>query len=322
VGCFLSLARWVALELACALLASAAAACTTRDEKPASSDSSSRGASAGPDTLSSRDRRDRDDFDDSILVRAPAQRIVSLSPATTEMLFALGAGPRLVGRTSWDLYPDSARLIPDVGNGLRPNVEAILATKPDLVVLYASNDNRDAARSFRAAGIATLSLKIDRIEHFRRAVLLLGAAVGDTVRARTVADSVTRTLDRVRVATAALKRPTVFWHVWDAPLITIGGGSYLSQLVDIAGGRNLYGDLPDPSPQITLEDLLARDVDVILAGPTSAPRLRTDPKWQSLAAVKAGRVLVIDTAVVGRPGIRLGEAATSIARLLHPGLTP
>ena len=260
-----------------------------------------------------------DDLGDTVVVGRTPRRIVSLNPATTEMLFALGAGARLVGRTHWDVYPDSARLVPDLGNGLQPNVEAVLATRPDLVVLYASEDNRAAARRFRAAGVGTVALKVDSIAEFRRAVLLLGQLVGDTARARTVADSVARTLAAVRAATAGLPRVSVFWHVWDAPLLTIGAGSYLNELVEIAGGRNVYRDLPSPSPQITLEDVVRRDPDVILAGPEGARRIQTDPAWRSLAAVRAGRVRLVDTAIVGRPSVRLGEAAVSLARLLHPG---
>src|SRR4051794_34200709 len=91
-----------------------------------------------------------DDFDDTLRAGAPAMRIVSLNPTTTEILFAIGAGSRLVGRTKWDSWPDSAKYVPDVGDALRPNVEAVLAKKPDLVLLYASNDNRTAAQQLRS----------------------------------------------------------------------------------------------------------------------------------------------------------------------------
>lgn len=250
---------------------------------------------------------------------APA-RIVSLNPTTTEILFAIGAGRRLVGRTHWDMWPDSARLVPDLGPGLRPNVEAVLAAKPDLVVLYASNDNRAAAEGLHAAGIGVLALKIDTIGDFRRAVRLLGAVTGERRRAATTIDTVMRTLTRVRAATSGLGRPTVFWHVWDAPIITIGGDSYMSELVEIAGGRNVYADLPGPSPPIALEDLVRRDPDVILAGPDGRNAIAHNPAWRAVEAVREGRVVVVDTNLVGRPSVRLGEAAVSLAELLHPGV--
>lgn len=249
-------------------------------------------------------------------------RIVSLAPATSEILFAIGAGTRVVGRTQWDLWPDSLRLVPSVGPGLRPNVEAVLARHPDLVVLYASADDRDAARQLTAAGVSVLALKVDRIDQFRRATLLLGRATGDSARARLTVDTVFATLGRVRTATAHLPHPTVFWHVWDAPLITIGAGSFLSELVTIAGGRNVYGDLPAPSPQVALEDVIRRDPDVILAGSAGAAHIMASPEWRAVGAVRRGKVLVVDTSLVGRPSVRLGEAAVSVARLLHPGLVP
>lgn len=249
-------------------------------------------------------------------------RIVSLSPATTELLFALGAGARVVGRTQWDSYPDSARAVTNVGPGLRPNVEAVLARRPDLVVLYASEDNRPAAARFAAAGVPVIALKVDRVDAFRRAARLLGITVGDSARAATVVDSVDRTLARVREATRTLSPPTVFWHVWDAPIYTIGAGSYLNELLEIAGGRNVYADLAAPSPQVALEDLVRRDPRYVLAGPEGAARIRASAPWQGVRAVREGRVLVVDTMLVGRPSVRLGEAAMSLARLLHPGALP
>jgi ABC-type Fe3+-hydroxamate transport system substrate-binding protein len=230
----------------------------------------------------------------------------------------MGAGARLVGRTHWDLYPDSARLVPDLGTGIRPNVEAVLGSRPDLVVLYASADNRTAALQLRKAGVNTVSLKIDLIRDFERAARILGLVLRDSARARVVSDSVLRTLDRVRAATRDLPRPTVFWHIWDAPLITIGRGSYMNELIDIAGGRNVYGDVDVPSPPVSIEDVLRRDPHYIITGPEGATKIRADKRWAAAPAVRAGRVLVVDTAVVGRPAVRLGEAAVALARALHP----
>ena len=262
-----------------------------------------------------------DDFGDSVRVGPPPNRIVSLSPATTEILFTLGAGPRLVGRTKYDLWPDSAKLVPSVGDGLRPNVEAVLAVHPDLVVIYASQDNRPAATRFRAAGVNTLALRGDHISEFRRVVQLLGATIGDSARAKTLADSVYHTLDSVRAVTRTLPKPSVFWHVWDAPVITIGGGSFMNDLVDIAGGRNVYADIKAPSGTVSLEDVSRRDPDVILAGPDGKHQIESDPRWRIVRAAREGRIFVVDTGVVARPSVRLGEAAVLIANLLHPGMS-
>ena len=261
----------------------------------------------------------RDDFGDPVSIAQPPSRIVSLNPATTEILFTLGAGSRLIGRTKYDLWPDSAKLIPELGDGIRPNVEAVLGTHPDLVILYASLDNRPAAARFRAAGVNTLSLKVDHISDFRRTVELLGAILRDSSRAKSVTDSVSRTLERVRSATAGLPRPSVFWHIWDAPLITVGSGSFMNELVDIAGARNVYADIKGPSAEISLENVARRNPDFILAGPIGKGQIDSDPRWRIVRAARDNKTLVVDTLLVARPSVRLGEAAVSLANLLHPG---
>ncbi len=257
-----------------------------------------------------------DDFGDTLRLAAPAARVVSLNPVLTEAMFALGADGRLVGRTRWDDAPPAVRRVADVGDGLQPNVEAVLATHPDLVVLYATAANRGAASAVRRAGVQTLTLRTDRVADFARALRALGLALGDTATALRVADSVSRSIHAVASLPPLQPPVSVFWHAWDVPLITIGAGSYLGELVTIAGARNVFGDLPQPSPQVTLESVVARHPDFVLVGPLTAGRLRGDPRWQSVAAVREGRMIVVDTALVGRPGVRMGEAAHALRALL------
>jgi ABC-type Fe3+-hydroxamate transport system substrate-binding protein len=261
-----------------------------------------------------------DDFDDTLQAGTPATRIVSLNPTTTEILFAIGAGSKLVGRTKWDSWPDSAKYIPDVGDALRPNIEAVLEKKPDLVLLYASNDNRTAARQLEASGIKVLAMKVDSIAEFERSTRVLGRLVGEEERARTVVDSVRATLERVRQATATLPRVSVFYHTWEKPIITIGKRSFLNELVEIAGGKNVYGDVEAVSPIVTMEDIVARNPDVILVGPPVDARLPKSAQWRILPAVRKGKVFAYDTMVVGRPSVTLGMAAVNLANLLHPGV--
>jgi len=264
---------------------------------------------------------ERDDFGDSVVVDAshrPA-RIVSLNPTTTEILFAIGAGSRVVGRSTYDVFPGEAKSVTDVGMPLRPNVEAVLAVHPDLVILYASADNRPATQRFQQAGVRTLALKIDSIAQFERDTRLLGRLTGDSALAYTLVDSVAATLDRVQAATKSLPRPTVFIPTWDRPLIAIGGGSFLSQLLDIAGARNIYEDVAAPSAVVTIEDVAKRAPDYVMTSPSAAPTIGTDPKWRALSAVRQKHVLVYDTLLVGRPSVTLGAAARSLADLLHPG---
>jgi iron complex transport system substrate-binding protein len=261
-----------------------------------------------------------DDFGDSVRLDRVPTRIVSLSPASTEILFALGAGRRLVGRTRWDTFPESALAVPDLGDGIRPNVEAILTARPDLVVIYASDENREAARALRAARIPVVALRLDRIADFARTTRLLGTLVGGDSRAQRVVDTVSRTLAKVAETTRSLDHPTAFLPAYQQPLLAIGAGSFLSELVEVAGGRNVFGDLTAPSPQVSFEEVLRRNPDVVMLSPSAAAELRAQARWRQLPAVRQGRVLIMDTLLIARPGPRLGEAATSLARLLHPGV--
>ena len=261
-----------------------------------------------------------DDFGDTLRIAVAPKRIVSLNPTTTELLFAIGAGSRVVGRTSYDVFPADVRNVPDLGQGLRPNVEAVLAARPDLVLLYASADNREAATRLRAAGIPTAAYRIDRIADMVRVTLILGRLAGDTAAARRTVDSVTTTLDRVRRATATLPHPSAFWPLWESPLLSVGHGSFLNELLEIAGARNVFDDLPQPSPAVSFEELLRRDPDVVIAGQSSKRRLEANAKFQTLRAVREHHVLVVDSTIATGPSTRVGASAVSLARLLHPGV--
>ena len=262
-----------------------------------------------------------DDFGDTLRLASAPTRIVSLNPTTTELLFAIGAGPRVVGRTTYDIFPAEVRAVPDLGPGLRPNVEAVLAAHPDLVLLYASADNRDAARRLRASGVPTAAYRIDRIADMERVTLVLGRLIGDSLAARRTVDSVRATLDRVRRATATLPHPSAFWPLWESPLLSVGGGSFLNELLEIAGGRNVFADLPQPSPTVSFEELLRRDPDVIIASAASNQRFAASDRFQTLRAVRQHHILVVDSTIATGPSSRVGASAMSLARALHPGVT-
>ncbi|MEP6765471.1 MAG: helical backbone metal receptor [Gemmatimonadaceae bacterium] len=295
-----------ALLLAVITATASAAACSSRDNAAASS--STAAAAADTDDFGARIARDS----------AVGARVISLVPAATEIIFAIGRGNRLVGRTTWDLYPDSARNVPSVGDGMRPNVEVVLAAKPTLVVIYASAENRAAAASFTKAGIAVLAIRVDRIADFERLAKTLGSMLGASDRATNVVDSVAGTLNNVRAAVAGTERPTVVWPLWDAPVLVVGSGSFLAELLEIAGGTNAFADLDKPSPEVSVEEIAHRNPALILASPLSAKRLAVSAKWQSVKAIHDKHLREIDTVLVGRPTVTLGMAAVSLAKLLHP----
>jgi ABC-type Fe3+-hydroxamate transport system substrate-binding protein len=285
-------------------------------------DASSRGAAPGSEPAARADGRPEmahDDFDAPLPSNAlDAARVVSLSPALTEIAFAIGAGDRLVGRTTWDDRPAAVRALPDVGAGIRPNVEAVLATRPTLVLLYASPENRAAAEALARAGVRTLALRTVTLADFRRSARMLGQVLGAPEAAAALVDSIDATLDAVRAAVAGAERPRVVWPSWDAPVMVVGQGSFEAELLEIAGADNVFADRPEPVATVTIEEIARRDPALLLVGPDRLGRLRGSPPWRAVRAVREDRLLPLDTAVIGRPGVAIGMAAVSLARALHP----
>ncbi|OLC68306.1 MAG: hypothetical protein AUH78_26245 [Gemmatimonadetes bacterium 13_1_40CM_4_69_8] len=289
--------RWAHRTHLVGLLTLAVAACAEK-ERPAS-----KGGIAVTDDAGRR-----------VTLAAPAQRIVSLLPSFTELLFAIGAGDRLVGRTAWCDYPPEALAVPSVGDGMPPNVEAVAARRPDLVVLYHSGQNVPAAEQFERLGIRTVLLDLNLLEDLGPAARRLGVL---TAR-RPAADSLARVMDSVASQPPAPSTRSLAFIVWDNPPIVIGAGSYLDRLATLAGARNVFHDISSPSAQVAIETIAARDPEfvAVLSDSTGAPRYAARPEWQVVRAVQRRRFLFLPGQLFGRPGPRVAEAVRELRRRL------
>lgn len=261
----------------------------------------------------------RDDAGYSFDSQRRYRRIVSLSPATTELLFDLGAGPLVVGRTRYCEDPPEVIRVPSVGEGFSPNVEAIAARRPDLVVFYHSSANQPAVERLRAMGIATLSLRIDRLADLSRAARLLGTATHQTRRADSLVERLEINLDSLRhQAMTTRYRPSVAIVVWDNPPIVIGSQSFLSEIAQLAGAENVFADLARPSATVNLETLAARDPDflVVFENGSGEGFLRR-PEWQAVRAVRERRVVRLSGSEFGHPSLRAPRAVRRLRELLN-----
>jgi ABC-type Fe3+-hydroxamate transport system substrate-binding protein len=296
--------RLLAVLVPC--LVAVAVACARTES--ASSDTASSGSVSSAPTRAPAAPADTDDFGAPLPTDARfAARVVSLNPAATEAIFTIGAQAHLVGRSRWDEQPAAAKAVPALGDGIRPNIEAVLAARPTLVVLYATAENRAAAAALQRAGGRTL-------------LQVLGRALGAEATAAVVSDSVRATLDRVRALTASQPRPRVVWPVWESPVLVIGAGSYLDELLTIAGADNAFHDLAAPSPGVSIEEIASRDPDLVAVSASRATAMAAMPAWRAVRAVREQHFLVHDPALTGRPSVVLGMAATQLARALHPAL--
>jgi ABC-type Fe3+-hydroxamate transport system substrate-binding protein len=244
---------------------------------------------------------------------APAQRVVSLLPSFTEILFAIGAGNQVVGRTQWCDYPPAALTVPSVGEGLPPNVEAVAARHPDLVVLYNSGVNVTAAHQLDRIGIRTVLVDLNRLEDLGPAARILGRLTGH----QREADSLASVMDTL-LHPPPPPSTTLAFVVWDDPPIIIGRGSYLDQLATQAGARNVFSDVTAPSAQVALETIVARDPHwiAVLSDSGKSPAFARRREWRVVPAVRDGRFLLLTGSLFGRPSPRSGQAIEQLRRML------
>ncbi len=258
---------------------------------------------------------------------AAPQRIISTAPSITEMLYALGLGGRVAAVTQYCHYPPEARQKPKIGTYLNPDLEAMLRARPDLIVTLESAPNvRDKLPALRTP---VLVLRNDTIAHILESMVILGERTGVAERAREQVAAIQSNLRRVEETTAKLPRRSVMFVVGRTPgtvqdLIVVGGGSYLGELLERAGGRNAFGDTRITYPKVSREEVLARRPEVIIDmgdmaetdAVTEAHKRSVVELWRKAAPWARTYAVASDVFVV--PGPRVAEAALELGRMIQP----
>ena len=241
-----------------------------------------------------------------VTMKALPQRIVSLAPSNTERLFAVGAWSTVVGVTTVDTYPPEVAVLPKVGGFVPKSIEAL-----------------------ERLGIAVVAIEDPgSFDAVYAAIALVGRLTGHEQEASQVVQAMQARLARVRQAVATLpqdRRVTVFYEVYDEPLMTVGRSTIIGQLVEMAGGINIFADVPGRYPQVSSEEVVKRNPDCIL-GHTghqlalTAGQIGQRPGWNHITAVKHNCIRMLNGDTVARPGPRLAEALEAIAKALYPDL--
>jgi len=260
---------------------------------------------------------------------APARRIVSLVPALTEMLFAIGAGPQVVAVSSFDDFPPAVKALPRVGALLDPDVELILTLRPDLVITYGSQGSIEA--QLARAGIKTFSYRHGGVMAILQTLRELGTATGRVSQADAKTREIEARLNAVRAAVRGYARPRVLLVFGRQPrslrqMYASGGVGFLNDILEAAGGTNVFADFELESVQPSQETLLTRAPQVIIEIRSGRSDAATDvlgerSAWSPLAsipAVRNGRIHFLSGAQYVVPGPRVGLAAEQLARMLHP----
>jgi iron complex transport system substrate-binding protein len=247
---------------------------------------------------------------------AERPRIVSLAPSITEIAYAAGAGPSLVGTVEYSDYPAEARALPRVGDGWQVDVEQVLALRPDLVLAWATGTPQATIAKLEAVGLRVEAVETRRLADVPSALRRLGALAGSPREAEAAAGEFESEIRRLRQLYAGAPAVSVFIEIDDEPLYTVGGNHVISEAVALCGGRNVFADLGQVAPPVDLESVLARDPQVIVStDDTIADPAAIWRRWPHLAAVRAGAIYSLPADLVARatPRLARGVALTCVA---------
>jgi iron complex transport system substrate-binding protein len=256
------------------------------------------------------------------------ERIVSLAPNLTEILFALGLDEQVVGVTLHCNYPPAAAEKPKVGTFWQPNIEAVIAAKPDLVIALRFTQQRDIVERLTRIGYNCLTVNVDKVGELFKAIEEIGFATGKAAQAAELASSLRTKLNRLSALIATKERLRLLWVIDREPLRVAGRDTFVNELIELAGGENAIGPTVHKYPPIGSEQVIACAADVIIepamASESLAEQQRTAiehwSRFKNVPAVANQRVYVIPPDTVCRLGPRLYEGVETVARCLRPGL--
>ncbi|NLW44418.1 MAG: cobalamin-binding protein [Syntrophomonadaceae bacterium] len=261
-----------------------------------------------------------DDLGRRVTIAKEPQRIVSLSPSNTEILYAIGLGSRMVGVTTYCNYPEAALECEKIGGFSDPNLEMIIALEPDLVV--AESIHGQVIPSLEKAGITVLVVEPRRLADIAGAVEVIGRAAGTREEAHRLAGQIRDKIEQIRSRVAGVENhPLVYFEIWHQPPMTAGPGTLIDDLITVCGGINLAADAVTSYPEISEEVIFLRNPEVIVYpeshGDAAVNPMNRKGGWEKLKAVQSGRVEPINPDIVSRAGPRVIEAMDALLSIIH-----
>ncbi len=245
----------------------------------------------------------KDDTGQEVRLKGPAKRIITLAPHAAESLFAAGAGDKLVGTVDYSDYPPEAKKLPRVGGYSRIDLEAVAALKPDLVMAWESGNNMTQVDKLKALGLTVYVSQPNTIENIADQLEKMGRLAGTEAAANAAAERFRKRLEAIRAANAGKPKVRVFYQIWTSPLMTVGGPQIISDAIKICGGENVFGQLKQMAPNVTVEAVLEADPEAIIAtgmGDAKPEWLHDWDKWTRMTAVKRNNLFHINPDIMQR----------------------
>lgn len=255
----------------------------------------------------------------SIQLEGPAQRIISLTPHLTENLFAVGAGDQLVGAVSYSDYPEAALQIPRVGSYNQLDLESLLAKQPDLILAWQSGNPSAQVQRLEKLGFTVFYSESRSFADISRELRVLGQLTGQTEAAELAAKKLDNGIKKLQEKFTAAQQLSVFYQVWEQPLMTVNGEHLISEMLGLCGGRNIFAQASSLTPRIDRESLLAADPQVIMGGSQGEAHPQWLDNWRAFAelqAIQADNLFVVDSSLVTRPTLRSLAGAKAICEAL------
>ena len=262
----------------------------------------------------------RDDTGATVSLAQPAQRIVTLSPHLAETVFAAGAGGRIVGTVDYSNYPEAARRIPRVGGYSRFDLEAVVALKPDLIIAWEGGNAPAHLQKLRRLGLPVYLSQINRLEDIASEIERIGALAGTRQSADTAARTFRQRLADLQARYAGRPVVRTFYEVWHQPLKTIGGQQFISSVIRLCGGENVFGTLTAMAPDVTVEAVLAANPEAIIASGMGEARPEWLDDWQArpgLLAAQRKNLFFIPPDLIQRHTPRLLDGAERLCQHLE-----
>ena len=261
----------------------------------------------------------RDDTGQLVQLKQPAQRIVTLAPHAVELLYAIGAGKRIVGTVSYSDFPEEAKRIPVIGGYRSLDMEAIAALRPDVIIAWPSGNTAAQVEKLKQLGLPIYLSDPKRITGIASAMERLGTLSGNANGAQQAIAQFNRQYAALRTAYANRSTVRVFYQIWNSPLMTINGEQIISDAMRLCGGENIFAGLPTASASVSLEAVLQSDPDVIVASGMGNRRpswLDDWKKWPRLRAAHNNNLYFIPSDYINRPTPRLLQGAESLCKIL------
>ncbi len=253
-----------------------------------------------------------DDNDDEVRLAAPAQRIISLAPNITEVLFHIGAGEQIVGADEYSNYPEAAKQILRVNNHAAANYELILSLKPDLVIAWQSGNGDKIISPLRKLGIPVFVVETREIERIPNLFRRFGQLSGNNELAQQRIEEFTQRLQLLGDAQIGKSVVRTFYQIWDQPLITLNGKHMVSDVIELCGGVNVFADAAPLVPYVNIESIVAADPQVIIAGGSQDEQsswFSSWQKWDGISAVQHKQIYLIPADLMQRHSVRILDGA-------------